>query len=33
MPDDWRVQATVMTEAGQLELFAHQAARFFGKDR
>src|SRR5205814_3852848 len=30
MPDDWRVEATVMTEAGQLEDIAQRAALFFG---
>ena len=29
--DDWRVTATTMTEAGQLERIARQAAAFFGK--
>jgi hypothetical protein len=27
---DWAVQATIMTEAGQLEELARQAALFFG---
>jgi hypothetical protein len=30
LPDDWRVEATVMTEAGQLEDIAQRAALFFG---
>ncbi len=29
---DWSVWATVMSEAGQLESLAHEAARFFGRD-
>lgn len=32
MDDDWRVEATVMTEAGQLEALANRAALFFGRD-
>jgi hypothetical protein len=31
MPDDWRVVATVMAEAGQLEDIARRAAVFFGR--
>ena len=31
MPDDWRVAATVMAEAGQLEDIARRATRFFGQ--
>jgi hypothetical protein len=31
MHDDWQVMATVMTEAGQLETIAQQAAVFFGQ--
>jgi hypothetical protein len=31
MPDDWRVEATVMSEAGQLEKLARDAARFLGQ--
>jgi hypothetical protein len=31
MPDDWRVAATVMAEAGQLERIARDAAAFFGQ--
>lgn len=31
MPDDWRVEATVMAEAGQLEAIARRAALFFGQ--
>lgn len=31
MPDDWRVGATVMAEAGQLEDIARRAALFFGR--
>jgi hypothetical protein len=30
-PDDWRIAATVMTEAGQLERIAQQAVVFFGE--
>ena len=30
MPSDWRVTATVMTEAGQLEHIARRAELFFG---
>jgi hypothetical protein len=30
MPYDWRVEATVMTEAGQLEAIAKRAVIFFG---
>jgi hypothetical protein len=33
MPDDWRVEATVMAEGGQLEEIARRAARFFGRAR
>jgi hypothetical protein len=32
MPDDWRVEASVMTEAGQLEAIARQAKSFFGRE-
>jgi hypothetical protein len=31
MPEDWRVAATVTTEAGQLAGIAHRAAMFFGR--
>jgi hypothetical protein len=31
MPEDWRVEATVMTEAGQLEAIARAAETFFGR--
>jgi len=31
MPDDWRVEATTMAEAGQLECIARRAVVFFGK--
>jgi hypothetical protein len=31
MPDDWRVEASVMAEAGQLEEIARCAALFFGQ--
>jgi hypothetical protein len=31
MSDDWRVEATVTTEAGQLEKIAQNAMRFFGQ--
>jgi hypothetical protein len=31
MPDDWRVAATVMTEAGQLDTIARRATVFFGQ--
>ena len=30
MPNDWRVRATVMAEAGQLAAIAQRAASFFG---
>jgi hypothetical protein len=30
MPDDWRVEATIIAEAGQLESIARRAAVFFG---
>ena len=30
MTDDWQVEATVMTEAGQLERLARNALLFFG---
>jgi hypothetical protein len=30
MLDDWRVEATVMVEAGQLESLARKAVLFFG---
>jgi len=32
MDDDWRVEATVMAEAGQLEAIGHRAASFFGRE-
>jgi Family of unknown function (DUF6228) len=32
MPNDWRLEASVMTEAGQLQAIAHQAKRFFGRE-
>lgn len=32
MESDWRVEATVMTEAGQLEAIARRAASFFGRE-
>ncbi|MGI8978956.1 MAG: DUF6228 family protein [Pirellulaceae bacterium] len=31
MPDDWRVRATFMADAGQLEGLAKRAALFFGE--
>ena len=31
MPYDWRIAATVMAEAGQLEQIARHAATFFGR--
>jgi hypothetical protein len=31
MPDDWRVAATVLAEAGQLENIARRAELFFGR--
>ncbi len=31
MADDWRAQATIMTEAGQLEALSRRAALFFGR--
>jgi hypothetical protein len=31
MPDDWRVETTVMVEAGQLEDIARRTALFFGQ--
>jgi hypothetical protein len=31
MPDDWKVEATVVSEAGQLDRLARHAAGFFGK--
>ena len=31
MPNDWRVEATIMTEPGQLERLALQAVQFFGQ--
>jgi hypothetical protein len=31
MADDWQVQATIMTEAGQLEALSRRAALFFGR--
>ena len=30
MPDDWEVNASIMTEAGQLEDIARRAVHFFG---
>jgi hypothetical protein len=32
MPDDWRLLATIMTEAGQLEKIARHAELFFSRD-
>lgn len=32
MDDDWRVKATVLAEAGQLEAIARRAAAFFGRE-
>ncbi len=32
MDNDWRVEATVMAEAGQLEAIARRAASFFGRE-
>ncbi len=32
MDDAWRVEATVMAEAGQLEAIGHRAASFFGRE-
>jgi len=33
MPEDWRVVATVLAEAGQLESIARRAELFFGRAR
>ena len=30
-PDDWRAEATIIVEAGQLERLARQASAFFGR--
>lgn len=32
MDNDWRLEATVMAEAGQLEAIARRAASFFGRE-
>jgi hypothetical protein len=29
-PDDWQIEATILTEAGQLQQIAQRAASFFG---